>query len=703
MKTQILLVLLALGVSELRAQGSQGHWELVTSPGYPDSVVQIVAASGPVLYAATAGKGVFKSTDEGENWITINKGLETLEIASLVRGPHGELLAETTPGAIYFSSDDNNWRPIYPSWLQQYPGAHLSAGAIGPDGKPYIGSVGAGVWRNDSSYYWTQVATPSQIPGVEFILFDSIGRLMVSYDQLYRLKADFSGLDHVWPEKRGRLLKSTWGPYLVGTEKRFASDSIYEIHDTTLVGISTVAPADLTLDSIGNMWSWSDGPSTWPNRSSDHGKTWVEVKNQSSPGYPLLSTEAASFGFISSAPSGDQLSVSFDSAWTFHTIRPLGVDSRVDFVGVDRSGNIQATDQDAGLWSSSDHGVSWNRRMSNYPLYYFLATDGKYYAKQLINGNSAHWKLFMSEDGGITPITLNTPPPPGGTKALDGFYVAPSGNLYLCCDSGYLLRSVDHGNSWNVLMRFDSAAKFSSPVYSVMEAGNFLYVCALTLNLSMDNGATWSQIPNSFGSGTVLQGNNNDFFLRQQNGFNWLQLGDPLSAAIKAIEYGPFVEDMHVNILSIYPNDQSSYNPASMLTLTSRSGHVIDTLAAAPPTGFVTALALDSSGFVFASVEDNQNHQYPFYRLVLGSSGVRSTAIPSSSTSVTISEDRLDITCTSNLMSIDLLDATGRRICTSTPNSRVVSESLTGLPNGFYLLRITTSAGVDVHKLAIVR
>ncbi len=51
---------------------------------------------------ATSDKGVFKSTDEGENWTEINTGLNgDLAITMLALGPNGDLLARNDVGDIF--------------------------------------------------------------------------------------------------------------------------------------------------------------------------------------------------------------------------------------------------------------------------------------------------------------------------------------------------------------------------------------------------------------------------------------------------------------------------------------------------------------------------------------------------------------------------------------------------------------------------
>jgi hypothetical protein len=61
-----------------------------------------LAAVGPKLFAATPG-GVFLSTDQGESWIAVNAGLNSLGVRALAVA--GEKLFAGTFGSGVFMTD----------------------------------------------------------------------------------------------------------------------------------------------------------------------------------------------------------------------------------------------------------------------------------------------------------------------------------------------------------------------------------------------------------------------------------------------------------------------------------------------------------------------------------------------------------------------------------------------------------------------
>jgi len=59
-------------------------WSAVTTNGLTYPFISYLAVIGADLFAGTTSGGVFRSTDSGENWTTINNGLTSNNISSLV-------------------------------------------------------------------------------------------------------------------------------------------------------------------------------------------------------------------------------------------------------------------------------------------------------------------------------------------------------------------------------------------------------------------------------------------------------------------------------------------------------------------------------------------------------------------------------------------------------------------------------------------
>ena len=134
-----------------------------TYGGVNDSFFTIVTdpATPTTLYAGnTRGSGIFKSTDSGAHWSTINKGLPVNGgNLPLVRGfavdpSHpANLYAGTYGNGLYRSTDGGlNWSPSSGAMRSNY----VAAIAFGPSPTLLAGTLFSGVYRStDSAGTWT--------------------------------------------------------------------------------------------------------------------------------------------------------------------------------------------------------------------------------------------------------------------------------------------------------------------------------------------------------------------------------------------------------------------------------------------------------------------------------------------------------------------------------------------------------------------
>ena len=67
-----------------------------------------------ILFAGTAGSGIFRSTNQGQRWEEVNAGLKNLEIRCLSVDKYGHrILAGTALGGVFGSTDlGENWQPL---------------------------------------------------------------------------------------------------------------------------------------------------------------------------------------------------------------------------------------------------------------------------------------------------------------------------------------------------------------------------------------------------------------------------------------------------------------------------------------------------------------------------------------------------------------------------------------------------------------
>lgn len=100
----------------LRIAGAATGWAdpAGSLPRYPiNGIAALRQGDATTLFLASAGGGVFRSTDGGVTWSAVNAGLRELSLFAIATDPQGRLWAGGADGAIYRSSDGGaSWGQI---------------------------------------------------------------------------------------------------------------------------------------------------------------------------------------------------------------------------------------------------------------------------------------------------------------------------------------------------------------------------------------------------------------------------------------------------------------------------------------------------------------------------------------------------------------------------------------------------------------
>ncbi len=107
-----LMLLLSFPATPLIAQTD--FWQQTNGP-LGGSVNSFTINSNADIFAGTGG-GVFRSTDNGDNWSAINTGLTNTRVLALAMNSNGDIFAGTRGGGVFRSSDNgDNWRQSIPA------------------------------------------------------------------------------------------------------------------------------------------------------------------------------------------------------------------------------------------------------------------------------------------------------------------------------------------------------------------------------------------------------------------------------------------------------------------------------------------------------------------------------------------------------------------------------------------------------------
>jgi len=126
--------------------------------------VNALAISGENIFAGTDSAGIFRTTDNGATWSSVNEGLPkspsgtTKYVPVTMLFPHGTLLYAGSPGnGVFFSSS------VVPGWTEANSGLTntnvKSLEVLGTN--LFAGTYGGGVWRRPLSEMTTAIGPPA--------------------------------------------------------------------------------------------------------------------------------------------------------------------------------------------------------------------------------------------------------------------------------------------------------------------------------------------------------------------------------------------------------------------------------------------------------------------------------------------------------------------------------------------------------------
>ena len=134
----------------------KGTWKQTKGP-YGGKILTLYETTNGVLLAGTEGAGIFRSTDNGNNWTPINTGLydeptgRSLEVTAIAE--KGNKIYVGTREALYISTDiGNTWQ--YVSTIR-VPGS--ISGIVILDDHIYVSTLFKGVWQSKDGNSWAQI------------------------------------------------------------------------------------------------------------------------------------------------------------------------------------------------------------------------------------------------------------------------------------------------------------------------------------------------------------------------------------------------------------------------------------------------------------------------------------------------------------------------------------------------------------------
>jgi len=142
------------GGGVFRSTDNGDNWTLINT-GLTNPFVFALAInnSGDIFAGALASAtfslrgGAFRSSDNGDNWSPINTGLTTTSVLAFAINSSGDIFAGTRDGVFRSTDNGDNWSPINTGLTNTF----VLALAINSSGDIFAGTNGGGVFRHVES------------------------------------------------------------------------------------------------------------------------------------------------------------------------------------------------------------------------------------------------------------------------------------------------------------------------------------------------------------------------------------------------------------------------------------------------------------------------------------------------------------------------------------------------------------------------
>jgi gliding motility-associated-like protein len=414
-------------------------WKKPVNNGLPKSTVFNLVKIGRKIFAGTA-EGVFASSDLGDNWTSVNNGIDPINRAIYTIYVSGTtLFAGTSNSNSFYRSTDNgaHWNAI--------GNFQNTTSAITGDGlNLYVGSSCAGFFRSsDNGNTWTRFNTGLHNTCITSLLVKGSqilagsgwgGGIYVSNDAGNSWSKKNSGLKNAWVSTLmasdtviyagtywNDLYKSsdkghTWSPlkvYNIGgpwsnvntaiTSIVFSNNSIFASGIFSMIrskdGGQTwkVLSIPTTTQFVHTIAAQSD--TLWATvangdfvRSTDNGDLWNKVGSIPTQQLNCLLLNGSSF-FVGSQ-NGIFVSRDKGASWSL-------INTGRFTTSLTKMGQTLIAGTNKGIYISNDNGISWLAAgLSDIYVNCVYAYDGQIYAGDGVHG------VFRSNDKGSTWVPI---------------------------------------------------------------------------------------------------------------------------------------------------------------------------------------------------------------------------------------------------------------------------------------------------------
>lgn len=430
--------------------------------GYVRSLVQD-PTDPAILYAATSGGGVFKSTDHGGSWAAINNGIVDPDMNNVAVDPLNPSTLYASGIADIFKSTDGG-----ASWSATGVGPTGGVVVVAPSSPATLYTGGMGVSKStDGAVSW--IPASNGLPDSVFI-----SALTVDPSNASTL---YAGTFNT-----GIFRTTDGGENWVPANTGLLSNNIFSLW------ADPVKVAGVYASTLQELSKSSDGGDTWTPLTS----TWTTLDGRPSrPGVASFAVDPSNPSTLYLGLIGGTVSKSSDGGGSWSTVFSGSAARFVNSLTLEASNpSTVCAGTDAGIFRTTDAGASWASAdtglTASYVMSLAVASSNASTLYAAVQTASINLGLFKSTDaadswtrtslGGITPTAV----------AVDA---ANPATVYVASDST-ISKSTDAGGSWTSStlpvnpLTIVVAPSLSSVVYVGTDGEGVLW--------SADGGASWT-------------------------------------------------------------------------------------------------------------------------------------------------------------------------------------------------------------------
>jgi len=482
MKNYVLILVLLAFVTSANAQD---FWQPTNGP-FGGRVNGIVVNHNGQIFAATRGGGVFRSIDNGDNWVAVNNGLTNLEVFALAINAEGHLFAGTLGDGVFRSTDNGkNWTQINSGLTND----KITCLNINTQGHIFAGSRtgSGGLFRStNNGNNWTQIGFDEE--DVFAIAFDENNDIFVTTVGSGVFFSSNNGDD--WTAINNGLTDlvtlgigfNSAGNIFIGT-----FDGIFRSIDNgsnwTQVDNNIVAFA-FALNSSGELFAGSY--KTGMFRSIDNGDTWTEINNGIEH-FIIWCLAVNTSDNIFAGSSGGVYS-SFDNGDHWQRKNNGIVSLQINSLVFNSSDWIFASDRNAGVFRSTDNGNSWleiNNGLTTTEIRSLCVNSFNHIFAGLNGGGACR-----STDNGNTWTDISN----GLPEDTDVGALCVNSNNDIFAGSDGIYRSTDNGDSWTTVNNGITGDDLNVVCFAINSNGDVFANTRAGVYRSANNGNSWIQI-----------------------------------------------------------------------------------------------------------------------------------------------------------------------------------------------------------------